>query len=302
LTPFQAGHLAGIDARSVEKIGWHPYGDPNNAHLYIAIGEGEPRPGHDLGNVVIADVTSNEPDLVVGYKTEGIDWGLQFVEAEEFTSAAGKTYQGPYLLDATGAGVRDVELSRTVKGTLRLFDLSQLPDHLPLILRRHLNHSPASFDELLTLNPLDDMLRFRELRQLDAEIGIPLDVTNIGVEAAYVANSPVLGFEGVKIRGFKATVFNGTVPKGGPDARLIVPRLRGITTLKNWVIGNSGNNGLVVAPVTLGVQQGDAVKELYGGAIFETPMFAWPVFFLAQRLSIFSGKALRQAQDERKTQ
>jgi hypothetical protein len=265
-TPYQAGHLAGIDARSVEKIGWYPYGDPSNARLYIAIGEGEPRPGHDLGNVVIADVTSNEPDLVIGYKTEGADWGLQFVEAEEFTSAAGKTYQGPYLLDATGAGVHDAELSRTVKGTLRLFDLSQLPHHLPLIMRRHLNHSPASWEELLTLDPISEVQRIRELRQLEPEIGIPLDVTNIGVEAAYVANSPVLGFEGVKIRDFEATVFNGTVPKGGPDARLIVPTLRGITALKNWVIGNSGNNGLVVAPAALGVQQGNAVKELYGGA------------------------------------
>jgi hypothetical protein len=81
------------------------------------------------------------------------------------------------------------------------------------------------------------------------------------VEAAYIANSPLLGFQAVNVRGFVDLLEPG-VPKEGPDGRLIEPQIRGLTTLKNWVIGNSGSKGLVVVMPTLTLET-DAVKDVY---------------------------------------
>jgi hypothetical protein len=123
--------------------------------------------------VAYVDVTG-EPSISRIYETDGIDWALKFVPAEAFSDAEQNIFQGPYLLATSGAGLSDSRANQSVMGTLRLFDLSRLPHDLSLLMRRRLNHSAASYAELLGLDPVEDNLRYRELRQLDTPTGLPL--------------------------------------------------------------------------------------------------------------------------------
>lgn len=274
--PRVVGGLTGIDALSISQLGWFPRRRPPALQRqYLAVGEGESARVDGLaerGGVVLADVTDPSRPAMAGMTeaTPGMDWAVRVVDVEELRDAQGVRYGGPFLISVDGAGVSDPRHNRELFGVWRLLGLGDWPRSAPApIFSRVVNQSVNSFETLNSQLPSGDaadsnrLAEYQFLQTIDNWIGLPTDVSHLGVEASYLANPWYLGVQAIRMNGFELHDPNRTnLPKNGSDGRLIGD-FRAVATLKQWVIGVEPR-GLVVADTGL-TRATDPVSALWGG-------------------------------------
>ena len=217
-TTFDARVLARIDvdAQDVVIIPSESVGaeDPASRFIALAVGDGDldaDQTQEATSGLLIYDVVDLTKPLkpLREIKTAGFDRALHFVDvtpgtadvALETVGTNGGQFSGPFLLSVDGAGGPDRF------GMLRIYDLSNFPMETA-VASRFLNLSANEFSSLSGgpfVSPGQHDLATLLLR-VPNDVGIPLDVTSLGMDVIYVANAPHIGLEAVLPNGMNTDI------------------------------------------------------------------------------------------------
>lgn len=261
---------AGLNAQDVAAIGWYPAGSPPSYRQYVAVAEADTDTVRDFqrGLLFVDVADSASPFEWMRRPTESQDYAVRYVPAEPISDAQGRMYGGPYLLAVAGPGDRVPSFFHREFGTFHLFDLAGFPAAATEIFRRDVNHSAESFALFNASSPVEEAGLHHLLRVIPNALGVPVDVTNRGAQAAYLANTQgQLGLQGLRIAGF------GPPALGDVAGLASVAQVRSVAALKEWVIAGRAD-GLVVADAQLG-QYGQPYP--IENATWLLPLPDWPI-------------------------
>ncbi len=274
VAPAVVDHVEEVDALAVDTLGWHAFeGAHPELRQLVAFAEGDAYRLDSQGGIAITDVTERvaaaAPLLTLA--TAGYDYDVRFVAAQALTDGQGTTFTGPYLMSVDGARS---DASPRRFGVWRLFDLSAMGAlDVPQIVSRSVNQSAESYELLNSPAGNESPSTLALLRQIPNDVGLPLEVADLGVGLAFVANAPSIGLELIRVDGIDRRPERQGVTTALPG------HFRSVATLGSWVIG-ARRDGLVATSAGLSRVRGapdGPVDYALDGVTTVATLSAWPV-------------------------